>query len=202
MWKLNEIQELIRFAVDLAPATFDIFKDRVEIFVESNIKNERKRSEYLKQLEWISIEQGVYYSSYPGINEEEAAQNNREAADRWFQKWMESMTRFLLKLKWFLESDLNVIENNKEQSFISSWTHIQAGWDIIIWDNNKNTVNEIDKLVELIGQSNLTNKEEVTSMIQEFRDTNDRSKLVDVFSILWNGASINSMIIALSNLLK
>lgn len=196
------IDELIKFSVDLTPATFNLFKDRLEIFVESKIKYQRKRDEYLEELKNISIEQWVYYSSYPWINDREAARNNREAKERAFTNWTEEMLRFLLKIKWFLESDLNKEQKEEIKPFISSWTHIHAWWDIIFWNNNKNTINEIDKFLDLIDKSDLDKKSEITELIKEFKKSNDKSKLVDVFSILWNWASINSMIIALSSLIN
>lgn len=202
MKKLDNIQDLIKFSVDLTPSTFAIFKDRVEIFVESNIKNERKRDEYLEQLKRISIKQWVYYSSYPWINEEEATQNNREASNKWFHRWIENMTRFLLKLKWFLESDLNKVEKIKWNPVISAGTHIQAWGDVIIWDYNKNNINELEKFVELLNTWNHPSKTEIFELLEEFKETNNRSKLVDIFDLLGNSASAWSLLIALSTLIR
>lgn len=196
------IEELIKFSVDLNPATFDIFKDRVEIFVESKIVNNKKRDEYLEQLKHISIEQWLYYSSYPWINEEEAYENNKEAKERGFKDWKEEMLRFLLKVKGFLESWLNKKQKEDKKSIITAWHHIHAWWDIIIWNNNKNVINEIDKILDLISRSNLEEKSKITELLEEFKKTNDKTKLVDVFSILWSWASINSMIIALGSLIN
>jgi hypothetical protein len=56
MKKLDNIPDLMHFCVNLSPSTFEIFKNRVEIFVESSIKNEIKKDKYLKELEGISID--------------------------------------------------------------------------------------------------------------------------------------------------
>ncbi|MFK7780034.1 MAG: hypothetical protein QM490_02705 [Candidatus Gracilibacteria bacterium] len=104
----------------------------------------------------------------------------------------------MIKLKVQKEGD----ELEEKNHFISAGTHIQAGGDIIIGDNNKNITNEVDKLVDLINKGTIDNKEEIKELLEEFKKTNDKSKLVDAFSILGSGASISSMIIALSNLIN
>ena len=135
---MKKIEDFIKFSVDLDYATFDIFKDQLEIFIKSKIKNQSERKEYLTKLDGISIEQWVYYSSIPWVNEEEALINNREAKEKWLRWWVEKMLRFVLKLKGFLESDLNKEQKEKIKPVVSAWTHIQAWWDIIIWNHNKN----------------------------------------------------------------
>ncbi len=202
MKKLDNIPDLMHFCVNLSPSTFEIFKNRVEIFVESSIKNEIKKDKYLKELEGISIDTWVYFASYPWDNEGEAQRNNREAEDRAFKEWTNSMAIFLLKIKGFLDSNLNKKEKTKSDSSTNKGAYYRAWGDIIIWDNNKNTINEIDKLIELLNKSWGENKTEIMLLLEEFKQTQDKNKLIDVFSILWNGASINSMIIALSNLLN
>jgi hypothetical protein len=97
---------------------------------------------------------------------------------------------------------LNKKEKTKSDSSTNKGAYYRAWGDIIIWDNNKNTINEIDKLIELLNKSWGENKTEIMLLLEEFKQTQDKNKLIDVFSILWNGASINSMIIALSNLLN
>ena len=88
---MKKIEDFIKFSVDLEYTTFDIFKDQLEIFIKSKIKNQAEKEEYLNKLDNISIEQWVYYSSFPWINEEEALINNREAKERGFSKWVEKM---------------------------------------------------------------------------------------------------------------
>ncbi|NVP17559.1 hypothetical protein HUU51_02470 [Candidatus Gracilibacteria bacterium] len=75
---------------------------------------------------------------------------------------------------------------------------------ISIGNNNKieNINNEIDKILEIIEKNNLDRKDDIKALLNEFKSTNDKNKLVDVFSILGSGASINSMIIALSSLIN
>jgi hypothetical protein len=54
---MKKIEDFIKFSVDLDYATFDIFKDQLEIFIKSKIKNQSERKEYLTKLDGISIEQ-------------------------------------------------------------------------------------------------------------------------------------------------
>lgn len=110
---MKKIEDFVRFSVDLDYATFDIFKDQLEIFIKSKIKNQSEKEEYLNKLSDISIEQWVFYSGYPWIDEDEALENNRESKEIAFREWTEKMVKFVLKLKWFLESDLNNDKWNK-----------------------------------------------------------------------------------------
>lgn len=130
--------------------------------------------------------------------------------NKYLVKWWNSTNAWYLTVKltstwiryrenWF-KFDKELEENKSH--YISAWTHIQAWWDIIIWNNNKNIINEIDKLLEVIEKSHIDNKEGIKALLIEFQKTQDKTKLVDVFSILWSWASINSMIIALSTLIK
>jgi len=54
---MKKIEDFVRFSVDLDYATFDIFKDQLEIFIKSKIKNQSEKEEYLNKLSDISIEQ-------------------------------------------------------------------------------------------------------------------------------------------------
>ena len=103
---MKTIEDFVEFSVDLNYATFDLFKDQLEIFIKSKIKNQSEKEEYLTKLYNISIEQWVYYSSIPWIDED-AEENNRKAKKEWLSRWLEEMVRFVIKLKGFLESDLN-----------------------------------------------------------------------------------------------
>lgn len=118
----------------------------------------------------------------------------------WGFKWRKWEWYRTIKITWKWIGEM-ANEWNEKKYYISAWTHIQAWWDIIIWDNNKNTINEIEKIIELIEKTDIQNKEEIKKLFNDFKLTQDRSKLVDIFSILWNGASINSMLVALSSLL-
>lgn len=104
----------------------------------------------------------------------------------------------ITKLEAFKDWEENLIS----QPYISAWTYIQAWWDIIVWNNNKNITNEIDKFIELLNKNNIDKKDEIIKLLEEYRKTQDKNKIVDIFSILWNWASISSMIIALSTLIK
>ena len=104
------------------------------------------------------------------------------------------MTKLEVEKEWY--------EEKNSIPFISAWTHIQAWWDIIIWDYNKNTINEIDEIIKILDKKDIENKEEIKKLLEEYKKTKDRSKLVDIFSILWSSASINSMLIALNNLIN
>lgn len=75
---------------------------------------------------------------------------------------------------------------------------------ISIWNNNKveNINNEIEKFIDVINKKNIDKKDEIKLLLEEFKNNNNKSNLIDIFSILWNWASINSMIIALSTLIK
>ena len=147
---------------------------------------------YIKELQGISFSPMVFPA------------NERYRTSSW-NWWKNSYLNTLKTIIDELELDIwePIINNKKENdnSLISNWTHIQAWWDVIIWDNNKKTINEIDKLLGLLNKWNIDNKVEIKELLEEFKKTKDKSKLVDVFSVLWSWASINSMIIALSSLI-
>lgn len=115
---MKNIKDLIKTLVNIQPCISGIFKDHVEIFVESKIKDSKKREKYLKELEKISLEE---------------------------DEWKEEMLRFLFKVKAFLSSGMNKKQKWEMKPAISAWTHIHAWWDIIVWNNNKNIFSNLSK---------------------------------------------------------
>ncbi|MDP2090971.1 MAG: hypothetical protein Q8K30_05245 [Candidatus Gracilibacteria bacterium] len=196
-----DFKQLMEFAVNTTITDFFLVKNQAEIFIESNVKNKAKREKFLNELEGITMDQGIYYRGTLGGNDSKVIENNRIAQKKGQERGSEELTRLLLKIKQFLNSDLNMEEKESKKLF-SGFTNVKAGGDIIIGDNNKNIINDIEKLLELINKSGLDKKSEIIALLDEFKKSNDKNKLVDIFSILGNGASISSLIVALSGLVN
>lgn len=195
---LNELKSKIN---NISKINIDVVKDEIETFILTSIKNKIKQESYIKELKWISFSTSIFVMEDDYFNPWWKEQN-RQAETQWFNIWRRELNNLLIKIETFLNSEINIEENNNSTPLIPAWMNIHAWWDIIIWNNNKNIINEIDDFLKLIEEKNINKKEEIKSLLEEFKDTKDKNKLVNIFSILWNWASIGSMIIALSNLIK
>ncbi len=198
----NKLSDLKWKVSNINNTNTDIVKDEIETFILTHIKNKTKQELYIKELKWISFSASVYVMEDDYFNPWWKEQN-KQAEIQWFNRWRNELNNLLIKIETFLNSEINIEEKNNDSiPLISAWLNISAWWDIIIWSNNKNIINEIDDFLKIIEEKNIDNKEEIKSLLEEFKDTKDKNKLVNIFSILWNWASIGSMIIALSNLIK
>lgn len=179
-------------------------KDKIEL-----------RKQILKEL-YISWEKWEDFinkldEKFDKINELDLDLQILYLSDKWYLTiyWRCTWPRYL-NCAWIRISEhwIDLIENKEEFNHlfkieVNNISDINNSV-ISIWNNNKieNINNEIDKILEIIEKNNLDRKDDIKALLNEFKSTNDKNKLVDVFSILWSWASINSMIIALSSLIN
>lgn len=79
----------------------------------------------------------------------------------------------------------------------NSWNFaLQNHWTQNITEND---ISDFIKLLE--ANQNITQKDEIKQLLAEFRKVQDKNILVDIFSILWNSASVGSFYFALKALL-
>ncbi|MFZ2151377.1 MAG: hypothetical protein WAZ12_01190 [Candidatus Absconditicoccaceae bacterium] len=195
---LNELKSKIN---NISKINIDVVKDEIETFILTSIKNKIKQESYIKELKGISFSTSIFVMEDDYFNPG-GKEQNRQAETQGFNIGRRELNNLLIKIETFLNSEINIEENNNSTPLIPAGMNIHAGGDIIIGNNNKNIINEIDDFLKLIEEKNINKKEEIKSLLEEFKDTKDKNKLVNIFSILGNGASIGSMIIALSNLIK
>lgn len=199
--KLNELKIRVNNIYDW---NIDILKDEIDTFINTYINNKNKKDIYLNELKYISFDSVMYELDDDYFNPW-WAERNRQAKIEWFFKGKKELTDLLLKIENFLESKINIKEKQEEKLNINI-NNLNNNWNFAIkneWEQSFSLINnEIEKIIELIDKKDIENKEDIKKILNDFEKTNDKSKLVDVFSILWNWASINSMIIALSSLIN
>lgn len=197
-----KIEDLIEKTKFLTENNFELIKDSVDTFILANIENRDKRKKYLDELSSISIEQSVYYRSIPWINDFEANVNNLKAKQDWFNRWKNELINLLEKIKFFLESNINYkVEEKKESKNIVINT-LNNHWNFALennWTQNiQNINNEIDKIIKLLETKNFSNKDELKNLLEEFKETQDKSKLEKVVtnlaSVSWIWSLITSII--------
>ena len=81
-------------------------------------------------------------------------------------------------------------------------------WNIAIWSNIQQEINineEIDKILSLLEGKNISNKEEIKSLLQEAKDEDDeKKKKIKLNKTLWmlgDISSIGQLLIAIFHLL-
>ena len=84
--------------------------------------------------------------------------------------------------------NININENHWNVSGINNWS--------------QNINNQIDEIIKLLNKKEIDKKEEIILLLEEYKKTEDKNKIVDIFTILWSWASINSMLLALSSLIS
>lgn len=199
--KLNELKSKVN---NIYNWNIDIIKDEIDTFICTYIINKNKRSKYVEELKYISFDSVMYELDDDYFNPW-WAERNRQAEVKWFLKGKKELLDLLLKIESFLESEINIKEKQEEKLHININT-LNNNWNFAIkneWEQSFLLINnEIDKIIELLNKKDIEKKDEIKLLLEEYKKTEDRSKLVDVFSILWSWASINSMLIALSSLIN
>ncbi len=199
--KLEEIKLKVN---NINNSNIEIIKDEVDTFISTYIKNSEKKDIYKKELKSLYFGASVYVIEDDYFNPW-WREKNRQSEINWFIKWRQKFLNLIKKIENFLESEINIEEKKDIKSNINIWT-LNNHWSFSFennWiQNNQNVNNQIDEIIKILDKKNIENKEEIKKILNEFQQTQDKSKLVDVFSILWNWASINSMIIALSSLIN
>lgn len=199
--KLNELKIKVN---NIHIWNIEIIKEEIDIFINTYIKNEYKRNNYIEELKYSS------FNSYSTELENEYfnpwwTERNRQSEIRWFNNWKKELNDLLVKIELFLQSNINIEEKKTKAPNININT-LNNHWNFALqnnWIQDLSIINnEIEKFLELIEKNDINNKEEIKNLLNEFQKTNDKGKIVDIFSILWNWASINSMIIALNSLIN
>lgn len=199
--KLNELKIKVN---NIHIWNIEIIKEEIDIFINTYIKNEYKRNNYIEELKYSS------FNSYSTELENEYfnpwwTERNRQSEIRWFNNWKKELNDLLVKIELFLQSNINIEEKKTKTPNININT-LNNHWNFALqnnWIQDLSIINnEIEKFLELIEKNDINNKEEIKNLLNEFQKTNDKGKIVDIFSILWNWASINSMIIALNSLIN
>lgn len=199
--KLNELKIKVN---NIHIWNIEIIKEEIYIFINTYIKNEYKRNNYIEELKYSS------FNSYSTELENEYfnpwwTERNRQSEIRWFNNWKKELNDLLVKIELFLQSNINIEEKKTKTPNININT-LNNHWNFALqnnWIQDLSIINnEIEKFLELIEKNDINNKEEIKNLLNEFQKTNDKGKIVDIFSILWNWASINSMIIALNSLIN
>ena len=120
----------------------------------------------------------------------------------WFSNNMNAITLTVEKITKFNENktkkDLSGLNITIKDSTIN--------WSNISWINSgiqsiQNIDNEIDKVLGMVDESNIPEKEEIRQLLIEAKDEKDENekhnKLIKVLSIFWNMATIWQVIIAI-----
>lgn len=110
-------------------------------------------------------------------------------------------SEFKNKLSEYIDEIYNTIENisdlisdniKKENYFINNWT-VNNHWNFAVennWTQKIEINNQIDEIIKILDEKNIEQKEEIKKLLEEFKNSWDKNKLLEAFNIIWTWASI------------
>jgi len=105
---------------------------------------------------------------------------------RYFENWF----KFDSEIKEKQNFNIKTFNNNWNLSLNNSWTQ-----DMSLVEN------DIDKIIDIINEKNIKNKDNIEKLLLEFKGNQDKSKLIEVFNILWSSSSVWSLILSIISML-
>lgn len=134
---MEEKLKLLKTKVNnISGNNLELFKDDIDIFIRTYVKNNEKKNTYLKELNLINFSRGVTEYQNETINPW-STQRNEKNSYNWLIKWRNNLNDLIIKIENFLQSDIN--KEDEIKPIISAWTYIKAWWNIIVWNDNKNS---------------------------------------------------------------